>query len=438
MYRSVYRHLEEWKKSGNRKPILLRGARQVGKSWLARELGKTFPSFVEINFEERSDLTPIFDGELSPDHVLPRLSAAAGRSIVPGETLLFLDEVQACPRAITALRYFYEKLPGLHVLAAGSLLEFAIERIGMPVGRVSSLYCYPLSFYEFLLASGQRSLIEYIRSLPEDTPLDGPLHAKALTLLSEYMVVGGMPEAVREWVERRDIPACKRTHQDIVENYRQDFGKYARLRQREHVELVFSAVPRLTGRKLVFSHISDSLRSRELKPALELLQKAAVVHTVCHSSGNGLPLAAEANHALFKNLLLDVALMQSILHLDPGLWLLDPDRRFVNEGSVIEAFVGQELIAYRSPFERATLHYWVREKNGANAEVDYLIEKDGTVVPVEVKSGSGGKLKSLELFLSEKKNSVYGLQVSAAPAGMSGKIRRVPLYALWLFAEAKK
>lgn len=433
MYRTIYRHLEEWKSSPQRKPILLRGARQVGKSWLVRELGKTFSSFVEINFEERQDLVPLFDGDISPDHLLPRLSAAAGAPIVPGKTLLFLDEIQLCPRAITALRYFYEKLPNLHVLAAGSLLEFTIEQIGIPVGRVSSLYCYPLSFYEFLLATGHGSLIDHMRSLPVETPLEGPLHAKALSLFSEYMVVGGMPEAVQEWVTRRELHSCLKIQRDIVENYRQDFGKYARVRRREHVEMVFSAVPRLVGRKMVFSHISDSLRSRELKPAFELLQKAAVVHAVSHSSGNGLPLGAEENSTLCKAFLLDVALMQSVLHLDHGRWLLDPERHFVNEGAVVEAFVGQELIAYRAPFEKAALHYWVREKNGAKAEVDYLIEKEGVVVPVEVKSGSGGRRKSLDLFLSEKKNSTYGLQVSSAPAGVSEKVRRVPLYALWRF-----
>lgn len=431
MYRTLLSHLEQWKDSKKRKPLLLRGARQVGKSWLVKELGKSFPNFVEINFESRPKLKKIFEEDLTPEYLVPRLSAAVKKPIIPGKTLLFFDEVQQVPNAITSLRYFYEQMPELHVVAAGSLLEFVIEQIGIPVGRIVSLYCYPLSFYEFMIATGNIQLIELIKSLPEGQPLEEPLHKQALDLLSQYLAVGGMPEAVQEWIDTKNILECVKIHKSIIDMYRQDFGKYAKTKKIEYVEMIFNSVPRFTGKKFVFSHVSDTIRSRELKPALELLEKAGVVHRVTHSSGNGVPISAEENPALFKVIHLDVGLMQSGLNIDYSNWLVDPDQQYINKGEVAEAFVGNEILAYSWPFERKTLNYWVREKHAAKAEVDYLIEKGGEVVPVEVKSGNSGSLKSMKLFLKEKKDSSYGVHVSQQPTGMNGEIKHVPLYALW-------
>ena len=411
--------------------MILRGARQVGKSWLVKELGKSFPNFVEINFESRPMLKKVFEEDLTPAYLIPRLSAAIRKPIIPGETLLFFDEIQQVPNAITSLRYFYEEMSELHVIAAGSLLEFVIEKIGIPVGRIESLYCYPLSFYEFMIATGNEQLIELIKSLNKDQPLDEPLHKQALNLLAQYMAVGGMPEAVQEWIDTKNIMKCVKIHKTIIDTYRQDFGKYARTRKIEYVDLIFNSVPHFTGKKFVFSNVSDTIRSRELKPALELLEKAGVVHRVFHSSGNGVPIAAEENPALFKVIPLDVGLMQAGLNADYSNWLIDSEQQFINKGAVAEAFTGIEFLAYSWPFERKTLNYWVRERHAAKAEVDYLIEKEGEVVPVEVKSGSSGTLKSLELFFKEKQKSSYGLHISAQPAGLKGKIRKIPLYAVW-------
>ncbi len=436
MHRTLLSHLEQWKDSKKRKPLLLRGARQVGKSWLVKELGKSFPNFVEINFESRPKLKKIFEEDLTPEYLIPRLSAAVKKPIIPGETLLFFDEVQQVPNAITSLRYFYEQMPELHVVAAGSLLEFVIEKIGFPVGRIVSLYCYPLSFYEFMVATGNKQLIDLIKSLPEGQSLDEPLHKQALNLLSQYLAVGGMPEAVQEWIDSKNILECVKIHKSIVDTYRQDFGKYAKAKKIEYVDMIFNSVPRFTGKKFVFSHVSDTIRSRELKPALELLEKAGVVHQVTHSSGNGVPISAEENPSLFKVIHLDVGLMQSGLNIDYSNWLVDPDQQFINKGEVAEAFVGNEILAYSWPFERKTLNYWVREKHAAKAEVDYLIEKGGEVVPVEVKSGSSGSLKSIKLFLKEKKKSTYGIHVSPQSSGINGEIKHVPLYAIWKFEQA--
>ncbi len=431
MIRRLQKHLLEWKESRTRKPLLLRGARQVGKSWLAKDLGKGFKRFVEINFESRPQLKTLFEDDLTPEHLIPRLAAVAKKPIIPGETLLFFDEIQQVPNALTALRYFYEDMPNLHVLAAGSLLEFVIEKIGIPVGRIESLYSYPLSFYEFMLATGNEPLADLIRSLPDHQALEEPLHRQALTLLSEYMAVGGMPQAVQAWIESRDILRCSRIHHAILDTYRQDFGKYAKSGRIDSVDLIFNAVPQLTGKKFVFSQVSDSIRSRELKPALDLLLKAGVVHKVCHSSGNGVPLAAEKNPSMFKVLPLDVGLMQAGLNANAHDWLIDPKRQYINKGAVAEAFTGTEFLAYSWPFVRKSLNYWVRERHGATAEVDYLMEKNNQVIPVEVKSGGINSMKSIDLFLTEKAYSSHGLHISPKPAGIRGKIHKIPLYALW-------
>jgi predicted AAA+ superfamily ATPase len=291
MKRDLMFHLKTWHTDGDRKPLLLRGARQVGKSYLARELGREFPDFIEINFELEPELKLLFEKDLDPVRITRDLAIALGKDITPGETLLFLDEIQECPKAITALRYFYEKMPLLHIIAAGSLLEFTIEELGIPVGRVIPLYLYPLSFMEFLTASGNERLRHEI--LHHDPAAEFPeiLHNKLLGLIGEYMAVGGMPEAVQKWIETGNFKACLKVHQLLIETYRQDFAKYAKKRKQEYVEMVFDSIPRLLGKKFVFTAVSPHVRARELRPALELLAKAGVVHIVYHSAANGFPWA---------------------------------------------------------------------------------------------------------------------------------------------------
>jgi len=431
MRRTLLRHLIDWKKQADRKPLLIKGARQVGKSWLVQELGKSFNQFAEVNFDQRPGLCKIFEKDISVENIILQLSIALNVNIVPGETLLFLDEIQVCPRAISALRYFYEKMPSLHVIAAGSLVEFALEETGLPVGRLTTLYCFPLSFYEFLIASGQEKFIEMAGSHDLQESLPEVIHQKGLELYSEYMAIGGMPEAVKNWIEKRDLKKCIQIHQGLVESYREDFNKYARRNRRQHVELVFNSVPLMVGKKFVSTHVSSTLRAREILPALDLLVKAGVVHVVHHTSANGVPLGAEINPSIFKVISLDVALMQALLHREYGNWLLDPIQGSVNFSSAVEAFVGQEIVAYSNPFERPGLYYWARERRGANAEIDYVVEIDGRVVPLEVKSGAKGKSRSMHIFLEEKKNSPIGFMISTSNFTGQNPVTRIPLYAVW-------
>lgn len=430
MKRDLIEYLETWKDNSERKPLLLKGARQVGKSYLAKEMGKKFENFVEINFEFKPGLNTLFKRDLDPKRIVRDLSIVTGEDIVPGKTLLFLDEIQECPEVVNSLRYFHEKMPGLHVIAAGSLLDFVLEEIGLPVGRVMPLYLYPLSFMEFLSALGKERLRDEIINHNPLEEVPEFFHEQLLNLLGEYMAVGGMPEAVKAWVETGNLNRCIMVHQLLIETYRQDFVKYAREKDRKYVEMVFDSIPRLSGNKFVFNAVSPHVRGRELRPALELLSKAGIAHIIRHSSANGLPLGSEINPLAFKVIFLDVALAQSVLGLDYGTWILDPVQSFVNQGTVTEAFVGQELLAYSPVFKKSELYYWVREKHGSMAEVDYVTGINGKVVPIEVKSGVTGSLKSIHLFLRQKKNSPYGLQFSRRNYFMSETIRQCPLYAI--------
>ncbi len=432
MKRDLKHHLQDWKNSPKRKPILLRGARQVGKSYLAREFGKEFEYYLELNFEYTPQLCSIFEKDLDPQRIVRDLSLFTGSEIVPGKTLLFLDEIQECPQSLKSLRYFYEKLPELHVIAAGSLIDFILEDVGLPVGRIKPLYLYPFSFMEFLDVTGHASLRRDIESIDQIRALPEFLHQKLLDLLGEYMAVGGMPEAVQTWITTGDLKKCADIHQTLIDTYRQDFSKYARKSDQKYVDIVFNSIPRLLGKKFVYSSVSPDLRTRELRPALDLLAKAGVAHVIYHSSANGLPLGAEVNPQISKIIFLDIALAQTVLGLDHGQWILNPMESIVNRGPVTEAFVGQELLAYSSPQRKSSLHYWLREKSGSQAEVDYVMELEGKIIPIEVKSGKAGILKSLQLFLQTKDTSPFGLQFSPNSYSIDKKRRiiGVPLYGI--------
>jgi predicted AAA+ superfamily ATPase len=430
MKRSILYELKKWKEDSRHKPLLIRGARQVGKTYIIRKLGQEFQNYVEVNFELYPEAKKIFDHDLDPERIIRDLSAFTRKKITPGVSLLFFDEIQEAAGAISALRYFYEMLPQLHVIAAGSLLDFELENIGLPVGRVASIYMYPLSFMEFLAAKNEGLLIETIFEHDASRELNEALHNKLLLLLGEYMTVGGMPEAVAGFVENPDLNRCFKIHRTIIDAFRQDFHKYAKKYQVKYVELLFNSVPGFLGKKFKFSNIPGEYRKRELMPALELLVKAGVAARIIHSSGQGVPLAAAAKEDVFKVLFLDIALSQSVLGGDTASWLLDPGINFINKGGLTEAFVGQELLAYSTPDQKSDLFYWQREERASNAELDYLIRKNDIIVPIEVKSGAAGHLKSLRLFLDEREKSPYGVRFSVSNFFRDNDIHTYPLYAV--------
>jgi uncharacterized protein len=431
MKRLVDYYLREWKASPYRKPLLLRGARQVGKTYAVRELGKAFENIVEINFELKEGAKGIFEkGDLEPERIIRDLSLLTGMQIIPGATLLFFDEIQNTPKVLTALRYFYEKLPALHVIAAGSLLDFTIQATGIPVGRVSSLYMYPLSFFEFLCACGHEQLAQEIMPGRFTAALSEPVHQKLLSLFAEYCAIGGMPEAVMLWKKTGNPSLCFEVQHTLLDTYRQDFGKYAEKFQIKYLSVLFNVIPRFLGIKFKYSAIEGEYRKRELSPCLDLLTTAGVAHSVMRSAGNGVPLGAEADIEDFKIIFLDAALAQALLGLDLKAWFLQPEKEFINKGAIIEAVVGQEFLAHAHPAHKINLFYWRRNAAGSEAEIDYLMTQQGSVIPVEVKSGAGSTLKSMHMFLESHKNSPFGLRFSTQNYSVHEKIHSYPLYAI--------
>lgn len=430
MKRIVDLALEKWKDSTRRKPLVIRGARQVGKTTAVRHLGKKFANFVEINFEAEPQWRSIFEKSLEPKQLLLDLELLSEQKIIPGKTLLLFDEIQSCPQALLALRYFYEKLPDLHLIAAGSLLEFAIDEVGIPVGRVQFLYMYPLSFIEYLWALEKDMLATAIFTTSTETPLSDVIHEKLNRLLGEYLAIGGMPEAVLHWSQTNDYAGCVEIHHDLLTAFKQDFHKYARKTQIKHLEHLFNYIPHQAGQIFRYTHVPGEFRKRELDPALRLLIKANVITPVMHSAAHGLPLGAQANINKFKIILLDIALLQALLGLNSSEWILNPEQVFINKGIIAEAFIGQELLAYGSCRQAQSLYYWHRDQPTSQAEVDYLMVKDQHIIPIEVKAGKGSTLRSMHAFLRDHPQTPYGIRFSTQNYSTYEKIKSIPLYAV--------
>lgn len=429
MNRLILKDLAKWKSNPSRTPLLVRGARQVGKTWALREFGRSFNAYVEINFERDAPIASAFAPSLAPNEILPKLAAYTGKRITPGETLLFLDEIQSCPQAIRSLRFFYEEMPQLHVVAAGSLLEFAMEDIAsFGVGRITSLFLAPMCFSEFLDAVGLESLNEMQQQASPRHPLDPFLHAKLLGQLRTFQLIGGMPAVVASYCETHDIHECQTVLDRLLSGFRTDFVKYRKKTPATRLDETLLSVVRQTGSKFKYSNISQDAPGRLYKDSLELLVKAGLVYKVHHTAGHGLPLGAEADTQKFKPLLFDIGLHQRMLGLNLGEHLLSDDLSLVNKGNIAEAFVGLELIAAASPSMAPELYYWQREKRNSQAEVDYLIVNDGNIIPVEVKAGIRGQMQSLHLFMAEHK-SPFGVRVSHENFGQLGNLRIFPLYA---------
>lgn len=428
--RFIDRQLQEWSEQKKFKPLLVRGARQVGKTYAVRELGKKFDSFIEINLEVNTKAREIFTVDLYPERILQDITYLTKQKIVPGKTLLFFDEVQAEPKAIQALRYFYEMMPELHVVAAGSLLDFAIESVGIPVGRVEFLYMYPLSFVEFLYAMDESILLKAITEHSGKQPISAIAHDRLLGLVKEYLAIGGMPEVVHSWAQEKNAATCFKIQQTLVRAYRQDFNKYAKRHQIKYLDLLFDTIPLQLGKKFKYSSIPGEFRKRELAPCLELLATAGVIHKVYHTAAQGLPLGAQIDPDEFKIIFLDVALAQVILGLDVTEWLLSTEQPWINKGEIVEAFIGQELLAYALPTQKQQLYYWLRNERTAQAEVDYVTTIKQNIIPIEVKSGPGSTLKSMHIFLEKHPASPFGIRFSTQNYSVYENIYSCRLYAV--------
>ena len=431
MRRTILSTLKNWKSAKNRKVLLLRGARQVGKTYIVRELAKDFDYFLEVNFEKDTDVKHFFEQNIDPVRICTNLSAYYGIPVTDGKTLLFFDEIQSCSKAIQSLRFFYESKPGLHVIAAGSLLEFALEDLtSWGVGRIRSLYMYPMSFDEFLLANNEDALIELKKNASELNPFNQAFHEKLKDYLKKFLIIGGMPEAIQAFISNKtDINAIQNILADITISYNDDFAKYKSRVSVLHLREVMESVVKQSGGKYIYSKAGQMLNSIQVKEAINLLEMAGLVYKVYHTSGEGIPLGAGTNYKKFKTLLHDVGIFQQLSGLRLSKLLIANNVDMLNKGNIAETFAGLELIKYSDVHEKKQLFYWHREKRGSGAEVDYVIEMNGEVVPVEVKSGSTGKMQSMHRFLEEKKTP-WGIRLSLENFSAYDKIRVIPLYAV--------
>lgn len=412
LHRSELNNLLKWLNKSTRKPLVIRGARQVGKSTLVRQVADTSGRFcLELNFEKSPELADFFTNK-DPKQIMQKLAIYAKRSLDPYKTLLFLDEIQAAPQILEVLRYFYEEYPELPVVAAGSLLDFvlAAPEFSMPVGRIEYFHLGPLSFEDFLTALGQTSLVDWMRNLTLHDNIPLPLHQRCLELVRQFWLVGGMPEIVahyRNYVahaqEFQDFQEIDNLKQNILQTYQDDFHKYGRTKQIPLLRKVFKTVPSLIGDTLKYSTIDREHKSTQVRDALENLHLARLIHLVHHSSATGIPLRATMNPKIFKILLLDIGLLCSALGLDQLEIIQGHDWAWINRGSLAEQFIGQSLLKLSPSYHVPELFYWVREKAQAAAELDYIWQYKNALIPLEVKAGKTGRLKSLQYFIREKK-----------------------------------
>ena len=431
MKRDVEKELLKWKEKEDRTPLIIRGARQVGKSFTIEEFGKKhFQNVLVVNFEEKPEAKICFES-LDVQIILKQLGYLYGTVFIPGGTLLFLDEIQICPQAIKALRYFKEKLSELHVIAAGSLLEFVLEDeetpISFPVGRVRFLNMKPLSFREFLEAIGQGQWKEALETTSLDNPLPEAFHKLLMQFVRDYFLIGGMPAAVRAYIKSQSYVETLREQKALLDVYRLDLAKYGKKKEFAHLQRLFESCPQLVAKHFRYSKIDPESTnpSREYKYALRKLNQAGLIYPVHSTSANGIPLKAEENEKKFKLIFLDIGLLQCALEIDPVAFTTSTFHQ-VNAGALSEQFVGQELIAYTDCYLDSHLFFWETEKNGS-AEVDYVTNYDGKVVPIEVKAGKTGHLASLSQFM-EKKSSPIGLHMSIKPLSFKNRILSVPFY----------
>jgi predicted AAA+ superfamily ATPase len=436
MKRFIEDILIKWKDEKGRKPLILSGARQVGKSYVIEQnFARQFEQLLSINFEKQPEFHSCFESGYDPAKILRRIEALAGQRLTIGKTLLFFDEVQFCPEAIISLRYFFEEMPDLHIMAAGSLLEFTIEKISIPVGRITFRHLGPMSFEEFLHNSGNQILLEEIREHPVSMPFPEALHNRAISLLKEYLAIGGMPQVVASYIEHQDYLRCQELLTDLLESYLKDFPKYSsKYSDLKYIDTVFSRVPHLVGNQFKFVQISRDIQSKYLRSGLDLLDKADLVNFIYKTSG--IPLGANYNPQRFKLLFIDIGLMQRACDLNIARWITD-SYNLINAGPVSEQFVGQEICA-NTNFKREKLYYWARDKSGSSAEVDYIIEHLSGVTPVEVKAGTSGRLKSMQLLLKTNPDISEGVKVSLDNFEKGNNIQSIPLYAFGSWLERNR
>ncbi|MDX2414125.1 MAG: AAA family ATPase [Bacteroidales bacterium] len=402
MKRKFTRYLDEWRLRETRKPLIVRGARQIGKTYIIEEFGKSnYEQFVKVDFEEIPELIGLFATN-DVFRIRQDIEVFFNTKLIDGKTLLFLDEIQLAPKAIAALRYFYEKMPEVDVIAVGSLLDHTLNDLGfpMPVGRVEFAYMYPMDFIEFLDAANETSLVDFIQKYQFPQPIATPIHEKILRYVRLYYVIGGMPEAVKKFVEDNNLPEVERVHESILKSLEYDFSKYGTRSQQSIMIKLLKYIPTAIGQKFKYSNAVPEQRAESIRAALALMEMSRLIALVKSTSASGVPLSLGVSERAFKPLFLDIGLANHLLRLR----LTDIDNlNTINEGSLAEQFVGQQLQCSEQFYIESELYYWMRNKRNSEAEIDFVEESNNLPLPIEVKAGKSGTLKSLQVYMFEKK-----------------------------------
>jgi len=410
MKRFIDNDLISWQNSRRRKPLILRGARQVGKTYSVRHFGETnFENYALVDLERNPGWHKVFEGNLNARQICSDLEVLLNQKIIPEKTLLFIDEIQACPRAISALRYFYEDLPELHVVAAGSLLEFAMQEISFPVGRIQFLSLHPLGFAEFLAANGKEEAKEIVLSTP--TKISETLHEYLCKELHQYFFIGGMPESVKAYIESGSLQESFEVQKEICDTYRLDFSKYKPRADTFCLNSVLTSVAQNAGQQIKYSRLGQGFSNPTLKKAFNLLSLARVIKKVSSADPSGIPLGATASDKIFKALVVDIGLMRHLTGMSMDIEYQKQDLLNIFRGAMAEQFVGQEMILSQNE----DMYYWSRHAKSSTAEVDYLAVINNKIFPIEVKSGSSGRLKSLHLCLNKYQSCPAGIVFSSRP-----------------------
>ncbi len=393
LLRKNLENLKSWYHSKHRKPMILRGARQVGKSTLVQQFAQVNNlNLLEFNFET-IQFESLKNKTIKLDDIIQEIQLNIGRSIRPATDLIFFDEIQKSPQALMSLRYFFENRKDLAVIAAGSLLDFLLteEDISMPVGRVEFHFLGPLQFSEFLAATQPYLFEIWQNSFDKVTEV---VHKKLLECWHQFLVIGGMPEAVSRFIENKDFLEVRKIHRNIAMTYKADFLKYAKRSQVHRCDTVFDYVPTALGEKVKYSQIDSNEKSMELKKAVDLLTMAHVILKCKHSNASSVPISATSDDRIYKVYSLDVGLMSSMMEIPP-LKIINHDHAL--KGGIMEQAIAQHL-AYYSPYEEPHIYYWLKDKNTQKAEVDFICAYEDQILPIEVKSSPSAKSKSLAVF----------------------------------------
>ena len=428
MERKIEKYLIKWKSSSRRMPLLINGARQVGKTYSALTFGKAhYRNTVYFNMEDSTEITAIFERDLNPERIVRELSAKIGQSIFKKETLIIFDEIQSCERALTALKYFCEEAPEYHIIAAGSLLGVALnrEKYSFPVGKVDMITLYPLDFEEFLWATDHTEIINLIReSFEAFAPLS--IHETAMDLYKSYLVVGGMPRSVSEYIETKDFDFVMVAQKTLNDSYVADMAKYATPHETTKIMSAWSSVPAQLAKenhKFQYKIIKFGARAYEYEIPLDWLKAAGIINKCIHIHEGRMPLSAYADNSLFKLYMADTGLLCSKFDIRANIILDNPVSFYGFKGALLENYVMQALVT-----NGFTPYYW---SSPGKAELDFVFQdRQGNIIPLEVKSAENVKAKSLKLFMSLYKPP-YGIRVSAKNFGFENNIKSIPLYGVF-------